>query len=289
MPELPDLLYIQKYLHKNIIGRTVSGAEVKQPVVLRNALEGRFEDIIHGRRIDTVRLAAPFLTFQFDEGIDLVLNFMLAGKIQHQHPGEKAEGYCCLTIRLDDGTRLDICDEQKMAKAYLVRRGAYSAIPRYEQLGAGILTPEFTRSAFHELATHHMRKQVRVMLNDHTVLASIGNAYADEILFDAGIHPKTFVGRLTIEELDRLYDSILSVMRWGIAEVEKAGQPIHVKVRDHMRVRNRKGKPCPRCGTTIRREGVRGYDVFFCPTCQPASRKMFLDWGKLREDTGHCE
>ena len=67
-------------------------------------------------------------------------------------------------------------------------------------------------------------------------------------------------------------------MRWGITEVEKAAQPIQVKVRDHMKVRNRKGEPCARCGTTIRREGVRGYDVFFCPVCQPATRKVFIDW-----------
>jgi formamidopyrimidine-DNA glycosylase len=284
MPELPDLLYIQKYLQKHIVGRTVTGAEVKQPVILRNALDRPLEELMRGRRIDVVRLAAPFLAFQFDEEIELVLNLMLAGRIQHQRPHEKAEAYCCLTLLLDNGARLNICDEQQMAKAYLVRRGAYSAIPNYERLGVSILSPEFTRSAFRELAMRHARKQVRVMINDHTILSSIGNAYADEILFDAGIHPKTFVGKLTAGDLDRLYDSILSVMRWGIAAVETASQPIHVKVRDHMKVRNRKGHPCPHCGTTIRREGVRGYDVFFCPTCQPASRKVFIDWRKVRED-----
>jgi len=92
--------------------------------------------------------------------------------------------------------------------------------------------------------------------------------------------PKTFVSKLTEEEISVLFDSIGSVMDWGIREVEKAAQPIHVKVRDHMKVRNRRGEACPRCGTTIRREGVRGYDVFFCPACQPASRKLFIDWKK---------
>ena len=78
---------------------------------------------------------------------------------------------------------------------------------------------------------------------------------------------------------------VREALQWGIRMVEEAEEPIHVKVRGHMKVRNRKGKPCPRCGGTIRREGVRGYDVFFCPTCQPPSRKLFIDWS--RADAGH--
>jgi formamidopyrimidine-DNA glycosylase len=114
-------------------------------------------------------------------------------------------------------------------------------------------------------------------------LDSIGNAYADEILFAARIHPKTFVGTLTEAEWEELYRAIRDVMTEGQRKVAEAGQPIHVKVRDHMRIRNRKGLPCPRCGSIIRREGVRGYDVFFCPTCQPVRRRVFIDWTKLPE------
>lgn len=289
MPELPDLLHIQKYLQETILGRTVTDVIVKHPVILRNALDQPIKEALCGSRIDTLRLAAPFLALEFDREIDMVLNLMLAGKLQHQRPSEKAERYCCITLLLGDETRLNICDEQQMAKVYLVRRGEYSTIPKYEQLGLNILSAEFTPAQFRELAKHHARKQVRVMINDHTILASIGNAYADEILFDAGIHPKTFVGKLTLEELDRLHRSIVSVMRWGTAEVEKADQPIQVKVRDHMKVRNRKGEPCPRCGTTLRREGVRGYDVFFCPKCQPATRKLFINWERVREHTEEDE
>jgi formamidopyrimidine-DNA glycosylase len=280
VPELPDLLYIQKFLQKNIAGRTVTDVVVKRPIVLRNALDQPLERALCGRQIVGVKLAAPFITVELNEEIDLIINLMLAGRLQHQRPRDKALGYCCLTLVLDDATLLNICDDQQMAKVYIVRRGNYATIPKYGQPGVNVLSPDFVPEKFRELARQHARKQVRVMINDHTILASIGNAYADEILFDAGIHPKTFVGKLTAEELDRLHGSIVSVMQWGILEVEKAGQPIQVKVRDHMKVRNRKGEPCPKCGTTIRREGVRGYDVFFCPKCQPVTRKLFIDWSK---------
>ena len=115
---------------------------------------------------------------------------------------------------------------------------------------------------------------------DQTALSAIGNAYADEILFEAGIHPKTTCNQLGEKDVERLYESVRKVIQWGIDEVEKAAQPIHVKVRDHMRVRNRKDQPCPRCGTTIRRVGVLGYDAFFCPRCQPATRRQFIDWNR---------
>ncbi|MBI5472279.1 MAG: DNA-formamidopyrimidine glycosylase [Ignavibacteriae bacterium] len=281
MPELPDLLYIQKYLHKNIVGRTVLDVQVKQPIVLRVSMESSFESAIRGKAFQRCELNGPFIRFELSDTLDLILNLMLAGKLQHQHPGEKPEGYLCFSLLLDDRTKLNLCDEQKMAKAYLTRSGEYGGIPKYLQQGIPLLDPACTFDVFQSLGAKHSRKQVRVFINDHTVLSSIGNAYADEILFDAGIHPKTFVYKLNADELRRLYDSIAAVMKWGIEKVEAAAQPIHVKVRDHMKVRNRKGEPCPRCGTTIRREGVRGFDVFFCPTCQPASRKTFIDWNKV--------
>ncbi len=280
MPELPDLLYIQKHLRNKVCNRTITGVRVKEPIVLRVALDIPFEVALPGKQIIACDIHGPFLRLGLSEDLDLVLNLMLAGKLQHQQSGEKAAGHLCFSLSLDDGSKLNLCDEQKMAKAYLVRSGEYAVIPKYREQGVPILDSGFTVQIFRELAKKHSRKQVRVFINDHTILSSIGNAYADEILFDAKIHPKTFVSRLSPQEVEHLYHSILSVMKWGIENVEKAAQPIHVKVREHMKVRNRKGEPCPVCATTIRREGVRGFDVFFCPKCQPASRKLFLDWNK---------
>jgi len=280
MPELPDLLYIKSYLKKHVEKRTISSVTVKQPIVLRVAINQPFDQAIPNRIITGVDIRGPFNRFELSESLDLIFNLMLAGRLQHQRANDKAEGYLCCAFALDDGSILNFCDQDKMAKLYLVPHGDYSSIPKYREQGIDIRSPQCTLDAFKQLVRKHSRKQVRVFINDHTILSSIGNAYADEILFESHIHPKTFVSKLTEEEISVLFDSIGSVMDWGIREVEKAAQPIHVKVRDHMKVRNRRGEACPRCGTTIRREGVRGYDVFFCPACQPASRKLFIDWKK---------
>ncbi len=278
MPELPDLLYIRNYLNKEVAGRTITDAAVRKPVVLRVAVDQPFAELIRGRTITQTHIHGPFLRLELTKGIDLIINLMLGGRLQHQCTGEKTEAHLCCSLSLNDGSLLNLCDADQMAKLYAVTHGEYASIPRYNQQGIDILSPLFTPDVFMELARRNSRRQVRVFINDHTLLSSIGNAYADEILFDARIHPKTFVRALTEESLAQLHSSILTVMQWGIRKVEEAAQPIHVKVREHLKVRNRKGEPCPRCSTTIRREGVRGHDVFFCPTCQPASRKLFIDW-----------
>ena len=281
MPELPDLLYIRTYLRQSIQGRTITGTVVQQPVVLRIAVQESLDKALTGKRIVQIDLRGPFLRLELSGALDIVMNLMLMGRLQHHRPGEKKEPYCCVSLLLDDSSRLNLCDEQRMAKCYIVPHGQYAAIPAYTTQGIDIRGPAFTADAFRDLALKHRRQQVRVFINDHTILSSIGNAYADEILFDAKIHPKTFVGSLSPEQLDVLFGSIRSVMDNGIKHVEAASQAIHVKVRDHMKVRMRRGEPCPRCGSRIRREGVRGHDVFFCPHCQPSSRRLFLDWRKV--------
>ncbi|HMK38087.1 MAG TPA: DNA-formamidopyrimidine glycosylase family protein [Bacteroidota bacterium] len=278
MPELPDLLYIKSRLAGATAGRSITAVEVRQPVLLRNMLDEPLEGALRGRSFNAVDCHGPFLRLGLSGDVDMVTNLMLAGRFQHQKKGEKPEGHLCVAWVLDDGSALRLCDEKKMAKLYVCRRADTDSIPRYGSQGVDILSPEFTPEKFRALVRANSRRQVRVMINDHTVLSAIGNAYADEVLFEARIHPKTFSGRLSEEETGRLFEAIRNVMAWGTHMVEQAARPIHVKVREHMKVRNRKGEPCPRCGTTIRREGVRGHDTFFCPVCQPASRKLFIDW-----------
>jgi formamidopyrimidine-DNA glycosylase len=278
MPELPDLLYIRDYLAGTLTGRSITDVEVKVPVVLRNMLDRPLGQSLRGLSLLEVEQHGPFLRLGLSGDVDLVTNLMLAGRLQHRRKGEKAEGHLCVAWMLDDGSSLRLCDEHVMAKLYVCRRADAVLIPRYAAQGVDILSRAFTREKFRDLLRANARRQIRVMINDQSVLSAIGNAYADEILFDARIHPKTLTGRLSEEEAERLYGSIAHVMAWGREMVVRAAQPINVKVREHMRVRNRRGEPCVRCGTTIRREGVLGHDTFFCPTCQPPSRKLFIDW-----------
>ncbi len=271
VPELPDLEYIVSVLRPRIVGRRIDEVRLKEPIVIRMLLPdaGGFTEALPGRVVEDLARRGPFLDFTLSAGAELVVHCMLAGRLQIAGPAEKPVAHLCFSLRLDNGDWLRYGDDKRMGKVYLVAAGRYESIPGFREQGTAILSPDFTRERF-EAIIKGRRHQVRVFLMDQTALSAIGNAYADEILFAAGIHPKTSCASLSEDERGRLYDSIRAVMAWGIDEVRKAGQPIEVKVRDHVKVRGRKDEPCPVCGTKIRRAGVLGYDSFFCPRCQPA-------------------
>ncbi len=284
MPELPDLIYLEKRLPPLVVGRRIAAVEIKEPVVLRMLLPGDFANVLIGAEFTAVRRHGPFLVFSLSEARELVIHPMLAGRFQWTKPEEKVAAGCALSFQFEapDKTKhyLRYLDDKKMGKVYLTRSGQHKQIPKFNAQGPNLLSADFSLEYFRQ-KIKKSRQQVRVLIMDQAVVSCIGNAYADEILFAAGIHPKTFCYQLNEAEIAKLHQCVIAVMRWGIAEVEKANLPLEVKARGHMRVRNRKDQPCPNCGAKIRRAGVRGFDTFFCPACQPLARQQFIDWRKL--------
>jgi len=294
MPELPDLVHIVRALGPALLRRRVESVHVKNPLVLRVLLPGDFGALLEGRRFEELERHGPFLRFGLGaaglpagagaagEGarIDVVAHLMLAGRLRLAPRGEKPLAYTAFALDLDSGETLSYGDEKSMGKIYLCARGCFEAIPGYLSQGVDVTGPGFTYEAFSALIAKK-RCQARVFVMDQSSLSAIGNAYADEILFEAGIHPKAPCSSLPEERRRALYEAVKSVLAWGTEEVEKAGRPLEDKVRGHLRVRNRAGEACPRCGATIRKAGVLGFDAFFCPICQPDKAGRGLDWSRL--------
>lgn len=284
MPELPDLMHLEKRLNEYLPGEKISEVEIHEPIVLRMLLAGDFAECLRGAKFQTVKRHGPFLTFALSDEKELVIHPMLAGRFHWSAGQAKPPAACALSLHCEaSGRVLHFSDDKKMGKIYLTARGDYKKIPRFNEQGPDLLSADFTLAYF-KAQLKKSRKQVRVLIMEQSVVSCIGNAYADEILFAAGIHPKTFCYQLDEAEIEKLYHAIIRVMQWGLVEVARADKPIEVKVRDHVKVRNRKDEPCPQCGTKIRRAGVLGYDAFFCPTCQPLQRNQFIDWRKLKEE-----
>ena len=277
MPELPDLLYVQSRLKDALVGRRVAGERLREPIVMRFAVRGNLS-LLLGRRLDDVMRHAHFLVFRFED-LDLAVNPMLAGRFKLASVEDKDEHALVFSLTFDgEGpAQLRYIDDKNMGKAYLIAKGDWKAIPGMEGGGLDVLGPEFTRERFVS-ALKRRRDQVRLFLMDKKALDSIGNAYADEILFEAGIHPKTFCRTLSHDQAVRLHDAVVKVMREAVDEVARRGEPIEVKVRDFLKVRLR--EVCPKCGGKLRTAGVRGMDAYFCPKCQPATRSGFVDWTK---------
>jgi formamidopyrimidine-DNA glycosylase len=277
MPELPDLLYVQDRLREQLLSRYVGAERVREPVVLRFAVRGNLS-LLLGLTLDEVFRKSHFLVLRF-RGLDLAVNPMLAGRFRLATPQDMDEAGLAFALRFEKQGEppidLRYLDDKKMGKACLIATDDWNAIPGLQTGGIDILSPEFTRERFVSLLKHR-REQVRNFLMNKRILDSIGNAYADEILFEAGIHPNAPCRSLSHDDALGLHGAIVGVMREAVMEVARRAEPIHVKVRDFLKVRHK--EICPRCGSKIRTAGSRGYDAWFCPRCQPARRPGFVDW-----------
>jgi formamidopyrimidine-DNA glycosylase len=222
-----------------------------------------------------------FITFDLDQDLLIAVNLMLAGRFSLVPAGDaKLPAALALAVEMDDRRELRIIDDKRMAKVYVAARADAGQIPVLGKLGVEILSPQFTREKFRALIAKR-RDQVRQFLMDKGTLASVGNAYADEILFAARLHPKTFCSKLAADDVDRLFEATGQVMRDAAAEITRRDPPIETKLRDFLAVRGRDGKPCKVCGTTIPAVRVGDGDACFCPQCQPTGRKLFVDFSKL--------
>jgi formamidopyrimidine-DNA glycosylase len=280
VPELPDLVHVEAVLRRSVRGLAIAAARAGDPVVLRLMVPEPFPALLVGRRIAEVKRRGQFLRFDLDGELCLVVNAMLSGRYSLVDVGTPPGRSLILALTMSGGPELRYADETRMGKIYVARAAELDQIPGFATLGVDLLSDDFTLPNFRRLAAVR-RDQVRQFMLDKTALASIGSAYADEILFAARLHPKTFCHKLQAVEVDRLYAAIRDTLSAAIREIQSRNQPIEVKVRDFLKVRGRDGAPCPVCATTIRRVRVGRDDACFCPSCQPTERKLFVDFRKV--------
>lgn len=285
MPELPDLVHIEDVLRTALAGKTIAGARTGDPTVLRLMIAESLPSLLTGRQLETIERRGHFMRFGISGGLVVVVNAMLVGRYKlSPNRGARATKDVTkepralgLALVFEDGPELQYLDDKRMGKVYVARVEDEAKIPVYGELGLDLMSPAFTRAAFGQVFARR-RDQVRPFLMDKEALASIGNAYADEILFAAHLHPKTFCRKIDPAGIDALYEAIGRVLSEAIAEIRRRDEPIEIKVRDFLKARGRDGKPCLVCGTTIRAVRVGAGDACFCPTCQPETRKLFINW-----------
>jgi len=154
-----------------------------------------------------------------------------------------------------------------MGKVYLTPDE--NLVPRFAGQGPEALDPEFTMEVFRErLRTR--RGEIKGLLTNQAVLAGIGNAYADEILFEARLYPFRKRPSLSPEEVESLYQAMRKVLSEATVVLrERIGDDIDIKIRDFLSVHGKGGSPCPRCGTPISEIKARNRLTNFCRNCQP--------------------
>lgn len=267
MPELPDLEVVRHYLAPRLVGVAITGAAVRRPWVVRNLLGSEAGELLVGRQIVGVQRRGKFLVLSLDDETFLVINPMLAGRLRYGAPLERDRVRDALVLALADGQELRYHDARDMGKVYWV--ASLDQVPTWDELGPEAIDPALALADFRQrLGRHH--GEIKGILTNQRFVAGIGNAYADEILWRAGLYP--FRRRPSLDEGDvaRLYEAMRSTLAEAIETLrQRVGDRIDVEVRDFLAVHGRPGEPCPRCGSAISKVTRERRTTNFCRQCQP--------------------
>ncbi|MCC6173758.1 MAG: bifunctional DNA-formamidopyrimidine glycosylase/DNA-(apurinic or apyrimidinic site) lyase [Chloroflexi bacterium] len=277
MPELPEVETTARSLRTRIIGRQVASVgAVDWPAMLPNATGEALNDALSGRVVTSVGRRGKYQLIGMDDGATLVIHRKMSGNLLLRAPDAPLARHTHLALNFDDGTRLDYVDPRKFGRIYYFPDDASMQEFLDERLGPEPL--EIGRADF-ERRLSRRRGRLKPLLLDQHFLAGIGNMYADEILWEARLHPERSAESLSPRERGRLLTAIRSVLTAAIGRRgtsfsdyrDATGEP--GENQNFLRVYGRAGQPCPRCGHPIERLVIGQRGTWLCPYCQRRSRE----------------
>jgi formamidopyrimidine-DNA glycosylase len=287
MPELPEVETVRVGLARLLPGRQVADVEFDWPKSFPNAGID-VQKFLMGTEILEVKRRAKVLIIELSTGYSLVIHLKMTGQLVFRgadvkfgagHPSQSLVGHLPdkstrVTLTFKDGSRLFFNDQRKFGWMRLIPTPEVMNLDFFKKVGPEPLSADFTWQAMRERLLRRQNSNIKAVLLDQTVLAGIGNIYADESLWGAKIHPAQLVRSLAARQFHNLYDELTFVLKLAI---EKGGSTDKNYVNAEgkrgsylgfARVFRREGQPCPRCGTTIVKTRVAGRGTHICPKCQ---------------------
>jgi formamidopyrimidine-DNA glycosylase len=313
MPELPDITVYLEALERRILDNTLEKLQITSPFLLRTATPPISS--VEGRRVVALRRLGKRICIGFEDEMWLVIHLMIAGRLHWKQEARKSLGARSSSkfkaqlalFHFDTGTlSLTEAGTQRRASLHLVKgdaglslldRGGVELFTSKKTdrsgLGKFIDLISFTRILKSE--NHTLKRS----LTDPRLFSGIGNAYSDEILWQAQLSPVKLTHKLSDEEIVRLHAATRdTLIQWVQRLREETGDGFPEKVtafRKDMAAHGRYKEPCPRCGTPIQRIRYAANETNYCPTCQTAgklladralSRLLREDWPKSVEELG---
>lgn len=302
MPELPEVETVKRGLTRLVIGKTVQAVTHDTPKSFPNNPHDVTQFLI-GATITVVRRRAKVLIIDFDTQYSLVIHLKMTGQLVFVadtsrqasgevgpslrfgagHPtdslvGQLPDRSTRVNITFTDESHLFFNDQRKFGWVRLLPTIEIPNIDFMKKVGPEPLESDFTPDVLFSRIQRRKNSNIKAVLLDQTVLAGVGNIYADESLWGAKIHPGTLVKNLSYHQVALLHKELIYVLQLSI---EKGGSTDKNYVNaegkkgsyiDFARVFRREGKPCARCGHTITKTKVAGRGTHTCPICQPQSK-----------------
>lgn len=292
MPELPDIVVYIEALEKRILDQRLDGVRIASPFLLRTATPPL--SFATGKKVVRLRRLGKRICIGLEDGLWLVLHLMIAGRLHWRARGVKISPPRGLAaFDFPNGALLwTEAGSQKRASLHVASNEA--ALRDLDPGGTEVLESDASQFAAVLLSANHTLKRA---LTDPRLFSGIGNAYSDEILFEARLSPLGQTQKLPAPEINRLFESTRATLtRWTERlRAEAAGKfPENVTAfREGMAVHGRYKQPCPRCGTKVQRIRYASNETNYCPSCQTGgrlladralSRLLREDWPRTLEE-----
>lgn len=272
MPELPEVETVRRSLAALLPGKKIVGVQVAKPQLVElgnlQTLAGQsFADF--GRR-------GKYLIFTMTDGARLVVHLRMTGKLLYHPAAEAPQKHDHIRLAFADGAELVYNDIRAFGRWWLTDEAGLAGINGLATLALEPIDPDFGAAYWRGRLLRRPNLSVKAALLDQRVVAGLGNIYADEVLFRAGIHPERRVGSLTPDDDERLAAAMRDILTEAIANRGTTfrdyvdGNNQKGSYQNLLKVFQKKGEPCPVCGTPIERIVVTGRGTHFCPHCQPA-------------------
>ncbi|MGH6899203.1 MAG: Fpg/Nei family DNA glycosylase [Geminicoccaceae bacterium] len=266
MPELPDVEIYRRYLDEHALRQRIAHVAVGDARILGDLSARAFVARLRGNRFEASRRHGKHLLVRLGHGGWLTLHFGMTGNLVYFRGGEDDPPYDRVRFDFAGGAHLAYVNRRMLGRVGLTDDA--DAFIRAEALGPDALDPGFDLAAF-TAAVAGRRRDIKSVLMDQALLAGIGNIYADEILFQARLHPKAPMTSLDDRQRALLFEQIKAVLRTAIARGAGAEQFLERLPDDHLLPHRDKGGRCPRCGAALATLKAAGRTSYFCPRCQP--------------------
>lgn len=260
MPELPDVEIFKRYLDATALHQEIVETRVHDERVLEDVSAAALQRRVTGRRLEGTARHGKHLFATLGDDVWLMLHFGMTGDLRYFRRQDHRPDHVRLALHFANGYRLVFVSRRRLGRVALA--DSPEAYVREAGLGPDALTDIDMSTFLRRLEGR--RGGLKSALTNQRVLAGVGNVYADEVLFQAGLHPKAAVRDLAYHELARTCGALRRVLS---AAIEAGAAPADMP-RGFLLPRREQGAPCPRCGTPIRRIRVSGRSTYLCPECQ---------------------
>ena len=273
MPELPEVETIRQTLLPLLRDTHIDRIIVHESRLRRPVKTRILRHWLPGQKIRDITRRAKYLIFHFQNKALLVVHLGMSGSLQLAKPDDPAEKHTHVIFQLSNGRELRYRDPRRFGLIDVVKPDQLERYEPFQNLGVEPLSEDFSPEYLRQTVAKS-RRAIKTILMDAGVVVGIGNIYANEALFLAGIHPLTQACQLEDMALDSLVVSVRQVLREAIKQGgttlkdyrNGTGEPGYFQV--HLRVYGREREPCPKCRTAIERMVIGGRSTFYCPGCQ---------------------